>query len=808
MKKKYSTLLNFALATCVATTLVACSDGDSTGPKIGKGSNPKVSIGGVVQDTNGRPLSNVWVTCQNSRVKTNEGGVYYHDNMQIINVAGTREGTTNSYDEFDQPVLCVVEAPTGYLGAQVWVYPEAQVVNTLYDNTSEELTNTNQPILWFDGMYAQAATAWLPKLDSEVCGVLRHCDTGEPIVDTQLRLDMWAVDNNDVDEQAQAHGYTNEVTYSTGMYQTTTDTFLGQEGTFCIDNVPDDSILRLYAPQYKDLYVDGNGYADVSSSCSGTKPCNNEGAYITTTNEGTVNLGNVCVSEIPSSDSIQPCVADIEGWVYPLGALEGWDRIETPWSDDYIEFALLNDDITGQVNHEVKIMFNESLRPGAIDENSVVIWDHDAEDYITDFTVNFVGNTLTITTADAIPADDHIFVYLLRDDFRDLAGNFLHAYDISYNRPASCEDVFFVEEFYSNNNTPYVVVAFKIHSPDETDVDSATGLVQECLNYSKTVSDQTDLQDEYPKTFRSEMDTDGDTFWNLNKDSSYEDRLEALADVLECPNDVTYNANVENGYASISFVAPTMGAWEISGDGFCDDNCDGSGDGAAETSVIGGVSVGDDVCVDSYDDFDNLGAQVCITVGDCVAPTTVLNYAYNTCGHIGYYPGYPNTEAGHIDGTGTDSGGGYDTYYAAHLCVDFEAATLFEYGDGGENTGEGTPGVCGIPTLNITCRLLKDPADAAQGAVTNPITFFGLYDGTDTPAPSSGYGPYTGFALYDATEFEAWVPFADTIGVAFSEDIAMTTGGTIGGSTTWTPGVVTSWTVGNNISTTDDGDGT
>ena len=45
----------------------------------------------------------------------------------------------------------------------------------------------------------------------------------------------------------------------------------------------------------------------------------------------------------------------------------------------------------------------------------------------------------------------------------------------------------------------------------------------------------------------------------------------------------------------------------------------------------------------------------------------------------------------------------------------------------GENTGEGTPGVCGIPTLNITCRLLKDPADAQTGDVTAPISFFGLY---------------------------------------------------------------------------------
>jgi hypothetical protein len=183
-----------------------------------------------------------------------------------------------------------------------------------------------------------------------------------------------------------------------------------------------------------------------------------------------------------------------------------------------------------------------------------------------------------------------------------------------------------------------------------------------------------------------------------------------------------------------------------------------------------------------------------------VAPTTVLNFAYNTCGHVGYNPSGNNNDF-HNDGPG-DSGPGYDTEYAAHLCVDFEVATLFEYGDGGENTAEGTPGVCGTPTLNITCRLLKDPADAQLGNVDNPITIHGLYDGTDTPAPG-GDGPFDDFVLYDATEFAAWVPFTDTIGVAFSEDIQMVSGA---GAITWAGSTnITSWAIGNNIGTTDDG---
>ena len=431
MKKKYSTLLNFALAACVATSLAACSGDDSlstattvTGPTIGHASNPVVSIGGNVIDTNGNPLTGVTVSCQGVQATTNSSGQYVIHDLKVINVAGGREGTTNSYDEYDQPVQCIVEAPSGYLGGRVYVYPEAQVLNNLYDNTSE-LTNTNQPLLWADGMFAQAGTIMLPKLDSEVCGVLRFCSTGEPVTGAQLRLDMWAVNNNGVDEQAQSFGYTDDIGYSNGLYQTTT----AADGTFCISNVPDDSILRLYSTQYQELSVTGNGYAEVD--CSGTKPCNSEGDYISTVNEGLLTLGNVCVKTIPSSDTKRPCVANIGGWVIPAGLDpdgNGYVTVDTPWSDDELELAVLHDNIDG--TDGIDIIFNESLQASEINSNSVVIWDMDDEEYITAFTSSFAGKTLTVTTANPIPGGHHILVYLLRDDFRDLAGNFLYADDL------------------------------------------------------------------------------------------------------------------------------------------------------------------------------------------------------------------------------------------------------------------------------------------------------------------------------------------------------------------------------------------
>ena len=829
MKKKYSTLLNFALAGCLATTLVACgSDGDKT-----KGSNlpasvnqrgPIISIGGSVVDTNGNPLNAVTVSCQGTQALTNSSGQWVIHELQVINVQGVFEDTRQVFTQ----VKCVVEAPAGYLGAIVTVQPEAQM-DSMYANMGVADTDFEGPpiVTFIDGMYAEAGSAWLPKLGSTVKGRLERCTSEEPIMGATVKLDLQSVDNNDVEPQApnDTCEYGCSVDYSTAMYMANTCTALDvgcAPGTFSIANVPDDSILRLFVEGYTNISLTGK--YEFTGSVGDTPDSTPDSEYITTVDEGVVLLGDVCADPITYGDDARPCVVGVTDYVHSEAGTQDIPRSnDGGWiSPEFVRWFVLPDDVDG-TGDGIAIVFNEYMDPTAVDENSVVIWNEGPDpgdsaaakaddDYLTDFTATIEGNALRIVTAVPLGDDDHLKIYLLNDDFRDLAGNYLSAEDNRDNDV--CDNERFVEDFWSLNDTAYVVVGVKMFSPDDTDVGEVTGLAQNCLDYSAVVDDQTDLQDEYPTTFRSDKADSNNDFFNLNKDSAYEDRLEALADVLECPNDTTYMADINPGYASVTFTAPTSGGWlfDDSGDTYCDDtsttDCSGVGDGADKTVIVYGATVGDVVCIDSVDDFDNVSAHVCVPLGDCVAPTTVLNYAYNTCGHLGYDPAQNNNTEFHADGGG-EEGPGYDTDYAAHLCVDFEAATLAEFGDGGENTAEGTPGECGIPTLNITCRLLKDPADAALGAVTNPITFYGLYDGTTdplgTPAPGSP-GPYADFVMYDATEFAIWTPFADTIGVAFSEDIEFMDGVGIP-DIGWT-GVtsITSISFGNNINTTDDGD--
>jgi hypothetical protein len=448
---------------------------------------------------------------------------------------------------------------------------------------------------------------------------------------------------------------------------------------------------------------------------------------------------------------------------------------------------VLPDDVDG-TGDGFAVVFNETMNPDEVDENSVIIWNEGPDpgtsstamaddEYLTDFTATMVGNALHIVTTEPLGDDDHLKIYMLSDDFQDTSGNYLTGPDLVDDD--TCENKLWVEDFWSSNDTKYIVVGVKIFSPDSTNVGEVTDLAQVCLDEGGPDGFPA-LNAAYPSVF-SDMDSSTPGFQNLNttlNDSYWAERLEALAQAGG------NNANVDNGYALVTFLTPTEGTYSVSPGG-----CSGTNDGTTKSCTLSGVSVGQTVYVTSEDDFGNPSNVVSIVLGDCAAPTTVLNYAYNTCGHVGYSP-----VAGAADGTL----GGYDTNYAAHICTVGEILGDPAYGDGGENTEEAEASVLGLPTLNITCRLLKD-ADIAP-SVIEPIDIFGLYGQIDTypldPDPTNAD------ELYDATAFAGWQPFADTIGVAFSEDIVMTAGGSIVSPTLTT--TITSWAVGNNITQQDD----
>ena len=196
-------------------------------------------------------------------------------------------------------------------------------------------------------------------------------------------------------------------------------------------------------------------------------------------------------------------------------------------------YAVLNDDINGTSG--IEIIFTEPMDSSQIDSNSIVIYDRgiNAEDgsddsgYIADFAASLNGNIFTITTTEPIPDGHHIYIYLLKDDFRDLAGNLLDVEEFG----ECIQQLAYVEPFTSANDTLYALVKIRIHSPDIIDPGEVTDLIQEC---SDTVGDAglPVLNASHPNVFTTVNDNSSAIFYNLNADADYEPRLEALADII------------------------------------------------------------------------------------------------------------------------------------------------------------------------------------------------------------------------------------------------------------------------------------
>ena len=210
------------------------------------------SISGLVQDTNGNPLSGVKVIFMDKKTTTNEGGIYCFDNVPSVTLE-TNQSLT-------------IMAPIGYLGATV----------TIIDSVN----NNNE-------LFADVGTAVLPELNSTVSGVVRDLDTGSVVVGAEVNFDMLKGGTDSVTAQEQLqNGVT--TTYAVSTYKTTTDI----HGNFTLTNIPSDSTFSVYIPEYN---IDSE----------------NENLQILTNNEGYQVSNIINVTKINLEDKIKPYIKDI-----------------------------------------------------------------------------------------------------------------------------------------------------------------------------------------------------------------------------------------------------------------------------------------------------------------------------------------------------------------------------------------------------------------------------------------------------------------------------------------------------------------
>lgn len=404
-------LLSIAAATALMTLMSGCNEERSnsvTSSSSTQISNPKGSITGLVQDTNGNPIEGVQVYLAGLTTTTDAGGTYRFDNVPVTN---TR--TSNAQDTGHQALSITIAAPTGYIGATVTVTPMAQL-----DGSGEDSTNGAETFI--DGYMASAGTAVLPATNSTVTGTLRDTDTGSPLASQEVRFEFLAGGSAaDVTQEQTQDGVT--TSYAVSSYKVTTDA----EGVFSFTSLPSDSTFKVLVAGY-----------DVTKQFASD-------------DEDSVALGNVYATAITALDTVNPYVVSVNG-VIADGAR-----------------AMLDDD----TRNTFVVNFSETLDVAKLElaGNSVLVYGG-KPDQLTSIpftaSIDSANKTITVTTTATLDDGDHVDILFLNADAVDTSHNPLTtsgliAFDDTVQGKYTRVKLEIFEE--ANTNAPAVTVSAQLN---------------------------------------------------------------------------------------------------------------------------------------------------------------------------------------------------------------------------------------------------------------------------------------------------------------------------------------------------------
>lgn len=757
-KSKLSTAVKFAIGATMIASLSGCLVEGSTSVTKTSGtfervSNPRGTVVGLVQDTNGNPLRGVKVYLAGMSKSTDTGGNYRFNNVPVTNAVG-------STDTGHNPLSITIAAPEGYLGATVTVEPVAQHTA----NGDNGGGSVNPVSVFVDGFIAQAGTAVLPALDADVTGILRNNTTEEPIGNQEISLDFeWVMSTN----QQQAHdGVT--ATYATYNYTTTT----ASDGSFAFANIPNDAEMRIVVGNYEVDSVQYNG-ASVGGASS----------FETKDEVAVVNLGNVKVTPHVSIDDAPPYVTAVDSVA---------NRTDT--------VGQMHDDVVDTFT----VTFSEQMDTTKVDSNSVLLRDVTNEAWLTaTVTWDTTGTMMTVTSATPFVGGAEIHLHMLDVDFTDMAGNLLKKEDVATD---SVDYDYIATTVNGTTADRFVELQLEVFADANPNALAITNLVQVATDDSGTDDDA--MYQAASDAFNDTKDGTAD-IQQLNSqdddesDTNY-DASERLGGLLGAQGGsgtvdvdvarITFDASNAASYTMTivrngTVLDPDGGDYTVSNVVSASDttgtanavttNVDEIAFTAASGAVVGftleNVSPGDVVTITPNDDFGYVGTAVNVTLADNVVPRTVLQNSYgeNSPWHDG--------------------------------------VTTPTYGDGGELSQLGSSSV-GVPYLAISAGLLDnldvngDPVDGSAGnhdnALTEELMAHNTIDDVNCLATDPCIDPATG--VYDAN---AWTTFSGslsrTVGVAMSEDVSISGAPTVTGVST----ALSNWAANNDLTNASQDDG-
>ncbi|MEJ2045194.1 MAG: carboxypeptidase-like regulatory domain-containing protein [Reinekea sp.] len=731
--------LALAISACDDDAVDSDSDsGSSISGSYTQVSAPVGDVSGVVQDTNGNPISGATVYLGNKSTTTNSGGIYYFENVKVSQTKAREDEDGKVYQ---QAVSVSIVPPAGYLGATVTVWPQAQIFeySTGVAGGSDSVTAPNT--VFINGFVAEAGTAVLPALTASASGTLRNQGTEEAMAAVDLSLDVVSVNGNAQEQDIDGVTFS----YATANFAVTTDA----NGDFTFTGLPADTVLNITSANHE--IVGGATQVDTSDENG---------------------MNGLAVAAVPFEyiDDVAPYVVKVAQVV-----------------DQSATRGMLDDNASTVLT----IQFSETLDSSLLDAqgtsfNSIVIRDVDANSYIAiDNTVPVIsGSTLTVTLNSAIPAGHDVDVWLLKDDIQDTSGNAVAAggsvdYDSNETSATNAQYVKLALRSFEDSNK-------NATQPHPTQLNEDTGGVDDLAaiqsgNNAASVAFVTfrDVDDDTAgiQQLNSADDDDG----ALGSDA--DERLSALLGAIAGTIGATGSTTVDSDHALIDFTATNASYYYITAvDELGDEvdltaltrkevkaggdfnnadpskpakalRIDADAEGTAVTLLLGN-SVAPDyvVTVTPYDDFGYAGTPDSVTLADQVAPTTILQTSY----------GFGGEDDGSV--------------------------TSLQFGDGGEQSSVASVAP-GTPYFDLTPRLLglaDGTNDGSSDDVNDIRTFEQLYKlNAKNPSPSNNATVLESEQfidesnnIYDATAWSAFTggsfDFARTLGVAFSEDIALT----------------------------------
>ena len=754
-KVALAVVLSLGLAACgdsdgdAGSVTTANTQSDATQNTVGNQNELSGTVTGVVQDTNGNPVVGATVFLAGAETTTDAGGIYVFTNVPVVNVAGVNNEGDESDDTVGTPLVITIAA-AGHMGATVTVNPEAQVDNT--GGTGDETGGTNSDVTiqtYIDGFTAQAGTAQLPAISKRVYGYLRDCSTNGPLADSKVAFDFLKVT-----AAADIAPGTNTVNNAAAEYSTMTDA----DGMFDI-MLPADSDLKFLVNGYLSTDTDTNKYG--APAVNSTLSTNDEAIdmFLGTTEVCAVGFeAEPHVVTLPQVKSIDGQIGSTElaGDITYTHQKDADDDQATAAvaTAEIIDYAALTQ---GVVNNFV-INFTEEMA-STFDLSEARVKLDGAT--VTDATVTLStdGKSAVVTFVDDLDEGSKVDVWFPHwtaidaEDSEFLVDNFDIGYDavgvaVAGNKSVYTHVLFCT--FSKPVNTATVTLGPQLFDADTTEDGSSADLAE----YSTAFQDNDDA-DNTGATVITQLN-DGDAASGARLVLLAAARGETVTidqDYAVVAYDGTNAASLIWKHNTTTVVPGTTAGYDIVGTG-------------ANTELhIATAAHNDTVTVTPVNGFGDVltAGAMSVTLVDAIAPTTVLQESYNITDGTG-----PRTGEDVVNGTTANA----------------------SFGNGGEISAPGTTATAaGEPIIHIQPRHLAGQTSGAADRNEELDSLTAGMSGRLTAAEVTALGGATAaqtamsvstiaghqMPIYDATAISGWSAIPATIGVAFNENVTLTT---------------------------------